>query len=65
MKTREHDWFDTKTLKPKFGIQVFAHGKWMNAAEDNKPCLYDTKAERDTKRAEFRRMPAIGREVGK
>lgn len=57
MKTRNHDWFDMKNpQQPKYGIQVQQDGKWYNAAENGEPCLFDTEAERDAKRAEFRKL---------
>lgn len=56
MRTRKHDWFDSRGYKPKYGFQVLINGRWKHAAEDGKPCLFDTPEERDSKQAEFRKM---------
>jgi hypothetical protein len=56
MRTREHDWLDTKRKRPKYGFQVFHCGRWCHAAENGKPCIFDTKLQRDEKRAEFRKV---------
>lgn len=56
MRTRRHDFFDSKGLRPLYGFQVFSDGQWMNAAQDGEPCLFDTSEERDLKQAEFRKM---------
>lgn len=55
---RKHDWLDTKTNLPKFGIQGKAVGwevRWLHCAEDGKPLIYDTEAERDAKLKELRK----------
>jgi len=56
VRTRVLDWYDLANEKPLYGFQVFSGGRWCNAAEDDKPCIYATEAERDAKRAEFRRI---------
>ena len=56
MRTRTHDWFDTRTHKRQYGFQVFHNGTWRNAAENGAPCLFDTQEDRDLKQAEFRKM---------
>lgn len=55
MRTRPNDWLDTNTLETKYGIDVLHDGKWKHLAEDGKPCIYSTPAERDAKRAEYRK----------
>lgn len=55
MRTRANDWLDTNTLETKYGIDVLHDGKWKHLAEDGKPCIYSTPAERDAKRAEYRK----------
>lgn len=55
---RKHDWLDTKTNTPKYGIQAKAvdwEVRWLHCAEDGKPLLYDTPEERDAKLKELRR----------
>lgn len=56
MRTRNHDWFDTNTGKTLYGFQVYHHGKWRHAAENNKPLLFSERLDRDVKRASFRAM---------
>lgn len=56
MRTKRCDWVNPKTCEVKYGFQVFAGGRWCHAAEDGKPCLYDTKQERDLKQAEARKL---------
>lgn len=56
MRTRKHDWFDTRCNKPQYGFQVFINGQWKHAAEDGKPCIFDTKEERKAKQSEFRKI---------
>lgn len=56
MRTRISNWIDMKTRKPAFGFQVYHDGRWMNAAEDGKPCIYTSEAKRDKKQAEFRKL---------
>lgn len=58
MQTRNHDWYDSENNRPMFGIQVKAGDSWRNAAENGKPCIYSTEAERDSKRAELRKRKA-------
>lgn len=55
---RRHDWLDTKTREAKFGIQAKAVGfevRWLHCAEDGKPLIFDTEAERDLKLKELRK----------
>jgi hypothetical protein len=59
MKTRPFDWFDESKRVSMYGLQVLTEGGWKNLAEDGKPCIYPTTAERDQKRAEYRRRKAI------
>lgn len=54
MRTRNHDWFDTKKLVPVYGVQAFHDGKWKHAAINGKPILCATKKERDAARALFK-----------
>lgn len=56
MKTRNHNWFNSKTKQPQFGFQVLVGQRWCHAMEDGKILLFDTEAERDEKKAEFRKM---------
>lgn len=56
MRTREHDWYDAKEGRPKYGIQVLWRGRWLNVAKDGEPDLYDTPEERDARRAELRKQ---------
>jgi hypothetical protein len=56
MRTTPCTWFDTKGGGIKHGFMVRVDGKWMHAAENGKPCIYETEKERDKKRAQFRKM---------
>lgn len=56
MRTREHDWFDTKAMKPRYSFQVFANGKWCHPHDNGTPLIFKTKAERDKARAAARRL---------
>ena len=58
MRTRKNDWFNSQTRIPSYGFQVFSCGRWLNAAENGKPCIYATEAERNNKQAEFRKLKA-------
>ncbi|HEY0200653.1 MAG TPA: hypothetical protein VGC24_03065 [Burkholderiaceae bacterium] len=53
MRTRNREWFNTKTHKALYGVQVFCSGQWMNVANGNKPALFDTEEERDALRKEL------------
>ena len=57
MKTRNHDWFDSKRLIPMYSFQVRVDGKWANVHDNGKPCIYATQSERDAARAEMRKRP--------
>lgn len=63
MRTRDHDWFDTKKQRPLYSFQVFQRGKWRHVAEDGKPLLFDNPGDRNISRHSYRLMkPTI--EVG-
>ena len=47
MKSRNFDYFNTKTMEVKYGIQVRHGGKWMPCAENGKPLMFDTPEQRD------------------
>jgi len=47
---------NTATGEPMYGLQVYARGQWKHLAEDGVPCIYSTEAERDAKRAQYRRL---------
>jgi hypothetical protein len=47
MKTRRHDWYDIKSHKPIYGIQVFHKGQWRNVMNEGKPLLYDNEKDRN------------------
>ena len=56
MRTREHDWLDTKNAKPMYGLQVkCSDGTWRNVARDGEPAIFETKTERDALRVEMRK----------
>jgi hypothetical protein len=57
MRTRNHDWFDTKRRRQLFSFQVRIGGIWCNVHNNGKPCIYDTEAERDESRAAMRKQP--------
>jgi hypothetical protein len=45
-KHRVHQWINTETMEPLFGIQAnIAYGKWAHVVADNKPLLFTTRAE--------------------
>lgn len=50
MRTRKHDFLDTRTNTPVYSVQVFVDGKWQNAMFKGKPLLCATEAERDASR---------------
>lgn len=56
MKTRPIQSWDIRTGKPKYGIQVRIDGKWLNAAEGDKPLLFDTEIARDAKRKDLSKI---------
>lgn len=58
MRTRAFDWLDTRTNTPKYGIEVFVKGKWMQLYDKEKaiPVLFDSEKERDNERAILRRQ---------
>ena len=56
MRTRNYDYLDTRRNVPMYGFQVRRDGQWVNAAENGTPCIYKTKAERDSKKTEFRKI---------
>jgi len=60
MRTKNYDWLDTSNGKVLYGIQInLGGGKWMNAAENGKPLLFNTENERDIKRSEIRKRPSV------
>ena len=44
MKFRVHEWFNTETLKPMFGVQAWdvKGEKWLHCFDGSGPCVYDT-----------------------
>jgi hypothetical protein len=56
MRTRKFDWLDIRTNTPKYGIEVFVNGKWMQLydKENGVPVLFDSESERDQERATLR-----------
>jgi hypothetical protein len=59
---RRHDWLDTKTMEPRFGIQAKAVGwevRWLHCAQDNVPLIFYTPQERDAKLKELRRAARL------
>jgi len=43
---RVHQWIDTETMEPLFGVQAnVAYGKWAHVVVDNSPLLFKTKEE--------------------
>lgn len=55
MKTRIHEWLDTKRLAPMFGIQVYAGG-WKHAHRDGKPLIYRTRERAERERTKLRAL---------
>lgn len=58
IKYRRHNWLDTKSGQPKYGIQAKPIGvetRWLHCAEDGKPLIFDSEGERDAKLKEVRR----------
>lgn len=58
MRTRKHDWFDSKKMVPVYGVQVYHDGGWRHAAIDGKPVLCATAAERDEQRKRIKQIGA-------
>lgn len=58
MKARSFDYFNTKTMEMKYGIQVKHQGKWMPCAEEGKPLMFDTPEQRDERMREVDRLIA-------
>ena len=56
MKTKKNDWFDEAKNRVLYGFDVFHAGEWKYAAQDGKPCLFETEKERDAKQKEFRKI---------
>lgn len=53
---RPHNWLNTQSNKPVFGIQAKRPGgKWLHMARDSQPLLFNTAEERD---AEIERLCA-------
>lgn len=59
MRTREADWFNTETMETMYGFQVYHDGKWRHVAENGKPQIFATAAERDAKRREYQAMKSL------
>ena len=59
MRTKESNWINTHTLKPKYGIKVLVNGKWMHLMNDGKPCIFERKEERDELRKVVAKMEKI------
>lgn len=57
MRTRVHNWLDTKTMTPLYSFQIWDPGdrRWKNVAEGSKPLLFENEKDRDAKRAEYRK----------
>lgn len=58
MKTKNHDWFDSKNHRPLFGIMVFVQDKWRHAMRNNEPMLFEKEEDRNFARAVLRKQPA-------
>lgn len=58
MRTKNHDWLDTKTNTPMYGIKIQVGGTWfiLRNSNDGTPQLFSTEKERDEKRASLRRL---------
>lgn len=55
MKTRIHQWLDTKRLRPMFGVQVYANG-WKHAHSNGQPLIYATRERANNCRAQLRAL---------
>jgi hypothetical protein len=45
-KYRVHQWIDTKTFEPMYGIQQnVTHGRWAHVVVGNSPALFKTQEE--------------------
>lgn len=61
MQTRGTYWFDKDAMKEKFGIKVKDPKRgWLNAGENGNLFMFDTLQERETKRAELRKIKLPG-----
>jgi hypothetical protein len=48
IRFRAHDWFNTLTQSPAYGIQAKEdRGPWMHVRKGEKPLIFETAAERD------------------
>lgn len=61
MRTRAYDWFDTKNMQLKYGIEVMFSGKWMCLGMNSRPVLFETEEERDEERAKLRKQKEFKR----
>lgn len=53
-KHRVHQWVNTKTLEPIFGVQAnVEYGKWAHVVENNTPLLFATRNEAAVKAKEL------------
>lgn len=59
MRTKESNWINTQTLKPKYGIKILVNGKWMNLMNKGKPCIFESKEKRDELRKVIAKMEKI------
>ncbi|MDG3444684.1 hypothetical protein [Nitrospirillum amazonense] len=58
MEVRNHDWMDTETLRPLYGLEVFIPGTgWCFVARGGEPLLFDTEAERTAERKRMEAAP--------
>ena len=59
MRTRDHDFFDSKSVCAKYSFQVFINGKWASPCVVTKgkkvPVMFDSESERDAARKEWSR----------
>ncbi len=46
---RTHQWINTKTGGPVFGIQAKVNGKWLHCCANNEPILFGKKCEAEAK----------------
>lgn len=53
-KHRAHQWVNTETLEPIFGVQAnVEYGKWAHVLENNAPLLFATRSEAEAKAKEL------------
>lgn len=50
MRFKKTTWYNMKTDKPNYGIKIkYANLKFLDAAENGKPLIFETELERDEK----------------